>query len=178
MILLRHAIYFPLQYTQSILCLRWPLTGNGTQICPLLPRSRPCRLATVSQLAVNWWLSTKLWPPSHNWTSLTAVNPPWLLLALAGFHWLSLNTECNWSQNQSYVKTDCQLASLSWNKAPISGLRPDLHYCVTVECLSMWGALSDERTGLSFARATVSSMYNIQSVPRGMCQTSGGCSLC
>jgi hypothetical protein len=31
-----------------------------------------------------------------------------------------------------YVTTDGQSASLSWNKAPIWGLRPDLYYCQTV----------------------------------------------
>jgi hypothetical protein len=45
----------------------------------------------------------------------------------------------------SYLTTDGQLASLSWSKAPIWGLRPDLYY--------LWGALSDERTGLSFIYA-------------------------
>jgi hypothetical protein len=30
------------------------------------------------------------------------------------------------------------------------GLRPDFYYCQTVAGLFMWGALSDERTGLSF----------------------------
>jgi hypothetical protein len=50
--------------------------------------------------------------------------------------------------------TDGQPASLSWNKAPIRGLRPDLDYCLTVAGLLIWGALSDERTGLSFAIAT------------------------
>jgi hypothetical protein len=58
------------------------------------------------------------------------------------------------SQSQSYVTTDGQPASLSWNKAPIWGLRPDLDYCLTVAGLLIWGALSDERTGLSFAIAT------------------------
>jgi hypothetical protein len=64
-------------------------------------------------------------------------------------------TDCK--QSQSYVTTDGQSASLSCNKAPIWGLRPDLYYCLTVACLLMWDALSDERTGLSFARVTVSS---------------------
>jgi hypothetical protein len=32
------------------------------------------------------------------------------------------------SQSQSYIKTDGQPASLSWNKVPIWGLRPDLYY--------------------------------------------------
>jgi hypothetical protein len=45
-----------------------------------------------------------------------------------------------------------QSANLSWNKAPIWGLRPDLYYCQTVAGLLMWGALSDDRTDLSFAR--------------------------
>jgi hypothetical protein len=37
-----------------------------------------------------------------------------------------------WTRNQSYVTTDGQSANLSWNKAPIWGLRPDLYYCQTV----------------------------------------------
>jgi hypothetical protein len=49
---------------------------------------------------------------------------------------------------ESYITTDGQPASLSWNKAPIWGLRPDLYYCLTVTGLLIWGALSDERTGL------------------------------
>jgi hypothetical protein len=60
------------------------------------------------------------------------------------------------SQKQSYVTTDGQSPSLSWNKVPIWGLRPDLYYCLTVTGLLIWGALSDERTGLSFSRVTVS----------------------
>jgi hypothetical protein len=58
------------------------------------------------------------------------------------------------SQSQSYITTDGQPASLSWNKAPIWGLRPDLDYCLTVAGLLIWGVLPDERTGLSFAIAT------------------------
>jgi hypothetical protein len=38
--------------------------------------------------------------------------------------------------------TDGQSASLSWNKATIRGLRPDLDYCLTVAGMLMWGALS------------------------------------
>jgi hypothetical protein len=43
--------------------------------------------------------------------------------------------------------------SLSWNKAPIRGLGPDFYYCQTVAGLLMWGAVSDERTCLSFTIA-------------------------
>jgi hypothetical protein len=61
-------------------------------------------------------------------------------------------TQLNWTANwngQSYVTTDGQPDSLSWNKTPIWGLRSDLYYCQTVAGLLMCGALSEERTGLS-----------------------------
>jgi hypothetical protein len=61
------------------------------------------------------------------------------------------------TESESYVTTDDPSASLSWNKAPIWGLRPDFYYCHTVAGLLMWGALSDERTGLSFTIAAGSS---------------------
>jgi hypothetical protein len=54
---------------------------------------------------------------------------------------------------ESYVTTDGQSASVSWNKAPTWGLRSDLYYCQRVASLLMWDALSDERTGLSFKTA-------------------------
>jgi hypothetical protein len=50
--------------------------------------------------------------------------------------------------------------SLSWNKAPIWGLRPDFYYCQTVAGLLIWGALSDERTGLSFTIAAGPRQYS------------------
>jgi hypothetical protein len=57
------------------------------------------------------------------------------------------------SSAESYIRTDGQSASLSWNKAPVWGLRSDFYYCQTVAGLLMWGVLSDERTGLSFTIA-------------------------
>jgi hypothetical protein len=56
----------------------------------------------------------------------------------------------------SYITTDDQSASLSWNKAPIWGLRPDFYYRQTIVGLLISRALSDERSGLSFT------MYNEQ----------------
>jgi hypothetical protein len=56
------------------------------------------------------------------------------------------------SQSKLMLRPTVQSTSLSWNKAHIGGLRPDLYYCQTVAGLLMWGALSAERTGLSFAR--------------------------
>jgi hypothetical protein len=54
------------------------------------------------------------------------------------------------SESESYITTDGQSASLSWNEAPVWDLRPDFYYCQTVAGLLIWGALSDERTDLSF----------------------------
>jgi hypothetical protein len=59
---------------------------------------------------------------------------------------------------QSQVKIKVMLqptvhsASPSWNKTPILGLREDLYYSHTVAGLLIWGPLSDDKTGLSFAR--------------------------
>jgi hypothetical protein len=39
---------------------------------------------------------------------------------------------------------------MSWNKAPICGLRADCYYFQTVAGLLMWNTFSGERTGLSF----------------------------
>jgi hypothetical protein len=41
------------------------------------------------------------------------------------------------SKSESYITTDGQSASLSWNKAPIRSLRPDFYYCQTVAGLLM-----------------------------------------
>jgi hypothetical protein len=60
------------------------------------------------------------------------------------------------SQSQSCITIDGQSPSLSWNKTSVWGLRPDLNYCQAIACLLMWGVLSDERLGMSFA------MYNVQ----------------
>jgi hypothetical protein len=67
--------------------------------------------------------------------------------------------EFNESESESYVTTHGQSASLSWYKTPIRGLRPDFYFRteygirLTVTFLIPWGALSDERTGLSFVCA-------------------------
>jgi hypothetical protein len=59
---------------------------------------------------------------------------------------MSLESEC-------HVTTDGQSASLSWNKAPIWSLGPYFYYSQTAAGLLVWGALSDERTELSFTTA-------------------------
>jgi hypothetical protein len=57
------------------------------------------------------------------------------------------------SRVKSYVTTDGQSTTASWNKATIWGLWPDFYYCQIVAGLLMWGALPDKRTGLSFTTA-------------------------
>jgi hypothetical protein len=51
---------------------------------------------------------------------------------------ISLTDLWVWSESESYVTTDGQSGSLSWNKAPIWGLRPDFYCCQTVAALLMW----------------------------------------
>jgi hypothetical protein len=63
------------------------------------------------------------------------------------------------SESGSYITSDGQSASLSWNKAPTWGLWPDLYYCQTVTGLLMWATFSEERAGLLFT------------IPPGPCQT-------
>jgi hypothetical protein len=93
------------------------------------------------------------------WTvvSLTTAKFKPLIFSMSGF---TLSYTANMfilmipHESESYVTTDGQPTSLSWNKAPFWGLRPDLYCCLTVADLLMLGALSDERMGLSFAIAT------------------------
>jgi hypothetical protein len=130
---------------------------------PLLPYSCPYRLATVSQLLMS------------QIPAMTACLTVKLLLVLASAVILGSEshgthdhilisdgsgslqkiplTNSSQSQSQSYVKTDGQSASLSWCQAPFWDSRPDFYLCQTVVGLLMWGALSDERTSLSFTIA-------------------------
>jgi hypothetical protein len=81
---------------------------------------------------------------------LTPVVKVKVTLRLTVSQSVSLGAEPNLYHDRRSVG---QSASLSWNKAPIWDLRADLYYCQTDAGLLMWGALSDERTGLSFAIA-------------------------
>jgi hypothetical protein len=102
----------------------------------------------------------------NRWLSKTRSIPYWTTSVFSSIvtndeslltHWTPWTTSV-WrmlpSQREICVTTDGQLASLSWSKAPFCCLRSDIYYCHIVADLLMWDALSDERTGLSFARVT------------------------
>jgi hypothetical protein len=106
-------------------------------------------LVLIYELATSW-ASVVRWLTLHSWTLKY-----WTAFCI--LRWMNL---LNWVRVvESYVTTDGQSASLSWNKAPIWGLRPDFYFRteygirLTVMFLILWGALSDERTGLSFVCA-------------------------
>jgi hypothetical protein len=141
---------------------------------------RPRRLSPISLQPPNWnnWLPTaELKSQSQSYLRLSvyrqslrrALRPLEAHDQIFFFNWtlavivlmLTTSPKRRWdcllwicSQSQSYVTTDGQSASLSWCQAPIWDLKPDF-FCLTVAGLLMWGALSDERTVLSFT------MYNI-----------------
>jgi hypothetical protein len=54
------------------------------------------------------------------------------------------------SSSQSHIATDGQSISKPWCRTPFGGSWPDIYYCLTVTVWCLLGALSDERTGLSF----------------------------
>jgi hypothetical protein len=60
-------------------------------------------------------------------------------------------SHCDWrSVGQSVSQSVSQSVLVS---SPIWGPWPDIYFCLTVTFLFPWGALSDERTGLSFVCA-------------------------
>jgi hypothetical protein len=93
--------------------------------------------------------------PAAPWQRLLTVEFLQLQVFRIYLHSLPCRTQMNWlgqsqSQSQSYVTIDGQSANLSWNNAPIWGLRPEFCYCQAVAGLLMWGAFSDDRTALPF----------------------------
>jgi hypothetical protein len=44
------------------------------------------------------------------------------------------------NESESYITTDSQSASLSWNKTPIWSLRPDIYLSLTITALFLWAS--------------------------------------
>jgi hypothetical protein len=104
--------------------------------------------------SLNWRdMSPYLYPPGKEWPNYNSrhwilfLSPPTTRRATVEVF------DPSDTSSRVLVTTDGQSASLSCNKAPIWGLRPDFYYCQTNEGLLMLGAISDERTGLSFTIA-------------------------
>jgi hypothetical protein len=108
----------------------------------------------------------KNWDSSASRTQILSSQPP-------------VQNSC--PPGQSHIATDDQSISQSWCRAPIWGSWPAIYYCLTVTVLLLWGALSDERTGLSFVRVIVfisksqsKSHCDWQSVSKSWCPAPSG----
>jgi hypothetical protein len=144
----------------QIFIIVWQL-GICWSWAPSLTRGRVCRLQLLLVLAsAVIFGSESRRTRGHILLSQIRDFPFRRLLRLAGSWWRYSARPPHWgsglrpeSESESYVTVDGQPASLSWNKAPIWGLRPDLYYCQIVAYLLILGALSDDRTCLSFTIA-------------------------
>jgi hypothetical protein len=81
----------------------------------------------------------------------------WLILLRYKSSPLLHESRLTWILILRYITTDGQSASLSWNKAPIWGLRPDFYYCLT-SAVFLYGAPSLTRGRVCLLECTI---YNI-----------------
>jgi hypothetical protein len=104
-------------------------------------------IISISKSHTQYHCTTEQIKPSNHTLNLLKLTPNYS--PTTNFPWLYPTD--NWiPEPEPYITTDDQSASLSWNKAPIWGLRSDLSDCQTVAGLLMWGALSDGRTGVAY----------------------------
>jgi hypothetical protein len=137
---------------------RTPETRNYVQWTTASTKSPQCPLSSLgvdvdsSASVFNVLTGGPLSHSNSSWLQLlvTCLSLSGVSSPLASTDWLPAGSE---TQSQSYIMTDGQSASVSWCQAPIWGPRPNFYYCETVSGFLMWGALSDERTGLSFTIA-------------------------
>jgi hypothetical protein len=98
--------------------------------------------------------SLYLYPPGTGWPGYiprhwAPISSPLRLPGLRCRYWNPPPHGLDHLAESWVLRYDRRLAGQS-----VWGIRPDLHYCMTFADLLIWGALSDERTGLSFAIAT------------------------
>jgi hypothetical protein len=99
---------------------------------------------------------------AHTKSSQSAVSSPvvawWQITTMSSASVLTFLSAGDCPITNTLSKSKSKLRYDRWSvgqsvlvcQAPIWGLWPDFYYCQTVAGLLMWGALSDERTGLSF----------------------------
>jgi hypothetical protein len=145
----------PLETHDQILFSQLNICGHSPYITSSLTRGYVCRLQLLLDLASAFILGSESRGTRYH-----------ILLSQIQYFPFCRPLVCN--QSQSYVTTDGQSASLCWNIAPMWCLRPGFYYCQTVACLLLWGALSNERTGLSFTiAASLASAVILGSESRG-----------
>jgi hypothetical protein len=89
------------------------------------------------------------WAPELSRSQLPASNS-------SSLQWLSPSSSLVIAtESESDITTDSQSASLSWNKAPIWGLRPDFYYCQTIACLLTRGRVCRLQLLLALASAVL-----------------------
>jgi hypothetical protein len=115
----------------TYLSLHWPYPGNGfITVSPSLQIKNEAFLAqSNSFLAIILQLPAQL-----NSSAPKHISRQGGVSKLDPSRYAAIASQ---SQSQSNVTTDDQSASLSWNKVPIWGLRPDFHYCQTCGFVDM-----------------------------------------
>jgi hypothetical protein len=142
-----------LQQLSITVCLRLAPFLTGLRVSSLL-LWLPWFWFTNRSLLLHEWIPNDKWRRKITYEWICSL----FCFLLRLFHYDEIRSK---SQIQSYVMTDGQSASLPWCQAPIWDLR---RYSFSNSCrFLMWGALSDERTGLSFARVIVSSNKSVDS---------------
>jgi hypothetical protein len=141
----------PLRLTTRIFIFQQNICGYSPYVSSSLTRGWICCMQLMLDFASAVILKSES-HGTHDHILLSQIRDSSNLMGQVPVYISLMNSLLNWVLSLM-LTTDGQPASLSWNKAPIWGLRPDLYYCVTVTDLFLRGSLSDERSGLSFVCA-------------------------
>jgi hypothetical protein len=117
---------------------------DGSFVCAAGPCQR-----SLSRVLVPW----DLWP----YFTVSDLRLPFLSPPTTRRVTVEVFDPASISESESYVTTDSQLASLSWYKAPIRGLRPDFFSVPNTEYV--WQLCSSFRGTPSLTRGRVCLLY-------------------
>jgi hypothetical protein len=81
----------------------------------------------------------------------------------------ALGTICEVEAEVTLRLTVSESVSTSWCRAPLWDMRPDITFCRSVAVLFVWGALSDDRTGLQFAAKSLNGPSRAEPVTKFQC---------